>query len=101
MVLLCFLATNTTETPGSITVANSRQKQVPLQLSGKGECSTNLGTENPYQSCLLFLVEFTVIEEYVLIKRNYAPCIFIWLLDFFSPLRSLTMLAHLPYPLYL
>lgn len=86
MVLLCFLVTNTTETPGSITVANSRQKQVPLQLSGKGGCSTDLGTENPCQSCLLFLVEFTVIEEYILIKRNYAPCMFIWLLGFFFPL---------------
>lgn len=73
MVLLCFLATNTTETPGSITLTNSRQKQVPSQLSGKGGCSTNLGTENPCQSCLLFMVEFTAIEEYVLNVRNYVP----------------------------
>lgn len=101
MVLLCFLATNTTETPGSITVANSRQKQVPLQLSGKRGCSTNLGTENPCKSCLLFMVEFTVIEEYVLIRRNYVPCMLIWLLGLFFPLLSLTMLAHLHYPLYL
>lgn len=73
MVLLCFLATNTTETPGSITLANSRQKQVLSQLSGKRGCSTNLGTENPCQSCLFFMVEFTAIKEYVLNVRNYVP----------------------------
>lgn len=101
MALLCFLATSTTETPGSITLGNSRQKQVPLLLSGKRGCSTNLGTENPCQSCLLFMVELTEIEAYVLIKRNYVPCTFIWLLVFFFLLLSLTMLAHLHHPLYL
>lgn len=94
MVLLCFLVTNTTETPGSITVVNSRQKQVPLQLSGKGGCSTDLGTENPCQSCLLFLVEFTVIEEYVLREIMLHACLFgFWV--FFSPSTKLNHVGSL------
>jgi len=85
MFFLCFLVTNTTETPGSITLANSRQKQALWWWSGKRGCSTSLGAENPCHSCLLFMM-FTVSEGFVLNMGNYAPCIFIWLLGFFFPL---------------
>lgn len=102
MVLLCFLATSTAETLGSITLPNSRQKQARWWLSGKWGCSTNLGAENPCHSCLQFMVQFTVKEKHALNTENYVPRVLIWLIFYcYFSLVNFAMWALQHYPLYL